>query len=301
LSKTIKPLTQSVWWIAIRPKTLPASISPIILGSALAFYFGDFSSIVFILALVCALALQIAVNLANDFFDGKSGVDTDHRKGPQRVTQSGLVADWQIKWVLGFVCLIALTSGMALVVLSSYVLLYLGLASLLAVFAYSGGPKPLASHALGEITVLVFFGWLAVAGTFYAHTLAFQWNVFGYGTVAGLISGAIMLVNNIRDIPTDAVANKNTLAVRLGDAKARGLYQLMLVFALIVHFIVSFDLGLWSLLPMVFVAPMTRKLFMHIKYFQDEQLNLQLASTAKLEFIYCITMSLVLVVVYLLG
>jgi 1,4-dihydroxy-2-naphthoate octaprenyltransferase len=264
----------------------------------LAWNSGQFSEFIFLFALICAIALQIAVNLANDFFDGKSGVDSEHRKGPQRVTQSGLVSDRQMILALCLTCLVALGSGLVLVYLSSSVLLYLGFASLLAVFAYSGGPKPLASHALGEVTVLIFFGWLAVAGTFYAHTLSVTWQVIGYGTVAGLISAAIMLVNNIRDIPTDVVANKHTLAVRLGDAHARRVYQALLVTALIVHLVVSYDLGLWSFLPLLVVAPMTRALLGDIQTTQGEGLNQLLARTAKLEFFYCVLMGLVLVIAH---
>lgn len=198
-------------------------------------------------------------------------------------------------WALGLTCLVALGSGLVIVYLSSVMLLYLGLASLFAVFAYSGGPKPLASNALGELTVLIFFGWLAVAGTYFAHTLSVTWQVFGYGTVAGLISAAIMLVNNIRDIPTDIVAHKNTLAVRLGDAHARRLYQAMLVLALIMHLVVSFNLGLWSFLPLVIVAPLTRVLVGDIQITQGSELNQLLARTAKLELIYCVLMSFVLI------
>ena len=286
----------NAWLLAIRPKTLPASVSPILLGSALAFVQGGFRGIVFLFAVVCALALQIAVNFANDFFDAKSGVDSDQRLGPKRVTQSGLISSRQMVVALVVSCLIALASGLVLVSLSSLALLYLGIASLIAVFAYSGGPKPLASHALGEVTVLIFFGWLAVGGTFYAHSLNMNWQVFGYGTVAGLISAGIMLVNNIRDIPTDTLAGKHTLAVVLGDVNARLLYKWLLVASLVVHILVSFDLGLMSFLPLVLVAPMCRQLIKQSQSLQGRDLNQLLANTAKLEMVYCVLASVMLVV-----
>ena len=284
------------WLLAIRPKTLPASVSPILLGSALAFVSGNFQGLVLVLAMVCALALQIAVNFANDYFDAKSGVDSDQRLGPIRVTQRGLISHRHMLIALLTACVIALGAGLLLVSVSSVILLYLGIASLIAVFAYSGGPKPLASHALGEVTVLIFFGWLAVGGTFYAHSLTMSWQVFGYGTVAGLISAGIMLVNNIRDIPTDTPAGKRTLAVVLGETNARGLYKWLLVLSLMVHLAVSFNLGLASFVPLLVVAPLCRKLIQQSQTLKGRDLNQLLANTAKLEMVYCALASAVLVV-----
>ncbi|WP_230390529.1 1,4-dihydroxy-2-naphthoate polyprenyltransferase [Reinekea sp. G2M2-21] len=284
------------WLLAMRPKTLPASVSPILLGSALAFDQGLFRWSVFGLAMICALALQIAVNFANDYFDAKSGVDTEKRLGPQRATQSGLISSQRMLMALLLVCLVAFISGMGLVWLSDWVLLVLGIASLVAVFAYSGGPFPLASHGLGEITVLLFFGLLAVGGTYYAHSLHITASVLGYGVVAGLISAAIMLVNNIRDIPTDAPAGKHTLAVMLGDQLARELYKWLLVFALVMHLLVSFNLGFASFVPLLVVAPMARRLIQQSRQLQGAELNQLLARTAVLEMAYCLLASMVLLV-----
>ncbi len=284
------------WLLAMRPKTLPASVSPILLGSALAFDQGLFRWPVFGLAMICALALQIAVNFANDYFDAKSGVDTEKRLGPQRATQSGLISSQRMMMALLLVCLVAFISGMGLVWLSDWVLLVLGIASLVAVFAYSGGPFPLASHGLGEITVLLFFGLLAVGGTYYAHSLHITASVLGYGVVAGLISAAIMLVNNIRDIPTDAPAGKHTLAVMLGDQRARELYKWLLVSALVVHLLVSFNLGFASFVPLLVVAPMARRLIQQSRQLQGAELNQLLARTAVLEMAYCLLASVVLFV-----
>jgi len=287
------------WLMAIRPKTLPASISPVLLGSALAFYSGHFSFGIFVLALMCALLLQVAVNFANDLFDAHSGVDTERRMGPVRVTQSGLISSRQLAIALGLVSVLAMASGLVLVYYSSLWLLILGLAALVAVFAYSGGPWPLASHGLGEVTVLAFFGWLAVGGTYYAHTSDINWSVMAYGTVAGLISAAIMLVNNIRDISTDKPAAKHTLAVILGDSSARRLYKALLITALLLHIAITYPLGLYSFIPLVFAAPLIRKLLRNIILRQGAELNQQLAQTAQLELVYCILMSGVLVAVSL--
>jgi 1,4-dihydroxy-2-naphthoate octaprenyltransferase len=285
------------WLLAIRPKTLAASISPILLGSALAFQHDAFRLDVILLALFCALMLQVSVNFANDFFDGKSGVDTHKRLGPIRVTQAGLITPNHLKIGLAVATLLAMSSGLALVYLSHWTLLLWGSASLIAVYAYSGGPWPLASHGFGEVTVFVFFGLLAVAGTYYVHTGQITIMVLLYGSVVGLMSAAIMLVNNIRDIPTDTLANKRTLAVVLGEATSRALYKYILVAALVLHLGVSFPLGFYSFIPLLIVAPFVKRLISQLTQRHGKELNDQLAETAKLELVYCVLMSLVLVFV----
>lgn len=279
------------WILALRPKTLPASISPILLGSTLAFYEAHFNTLVFIIALLCAVFLQIAVNLANDLFDAQSGVDGPERLGPIRVAQSGLISHSQLRIALYSTVSIAALLGLLLCGLSSWWLLVFGLASLLGVFLYSGGPWPLASYGLGEVTVLIFFGWLAVVGSYFVQTDTLSWLALGYGSVAGLMSAAIMLVNNIRDIPTDAPAGKRTLAVRIGEARARWLYKAALLAALTLHFILSWPLGWWALLPALVTAPLLWHLLVAINYRTGRQLNQQLAQTAQLLLLYCLTQS----------
>lgn len=281
------------WILAIRPKTLPASISPILLGSALAYSESYFNGLVFVVAMLCAIFLQIAVNFANDLFDAQSGVDSDERLGPVRVAQSGLISHHQLTIALYIAVAIAALLGLLLCALSSWWLLVFGAASLLGVFLYSGGPMPLASHGLGELTVLVFFGLLAVVGSYFVQTHLLSGLALGYGLVAGLMSAAIMLVNNIRDITTDAPAGKRTLAVRLGDLRARRLYKLGLVAALVLHLFISWPLGLWSLLPALAIAPFLRRLLLAIDHRTGRQLNIQLAQTAQVLLLYCVTQSAV--------
>jgi 1,4-dihydroxy-2-naphthoate octaprenyltransferase len=206
------------------------------------------------------------------------------------------MSPFQLLLGLGLVSALAIASGLWLVALTSWGLLAFGLAALLAVFAYSGGPWPLASHALGEVMVLMFFGWLAVGGSYYVHTLQINPVVMGYGTVAGLISAAIMLVNNIRDIATDRPANKHTLAVVLGDNRARQLYVGLLITAVVGHLVISFPLGLVSLIPVLMMTPFLRRLVGAIRVRKGAGLNLQLAQTAQLVLLYCLAMSAVLVV-----
>lgn len=281
------------WILALRPKTLPASISPILLGSALAYSEASFNVLVFIVALLCAVFLQIAVNLANDLFDAQSGVDGVQRLGPVRVAQSGLISHSKLRIALYSTVSIAALLGLLLCGLSSWWLLLFGLASLLGVFLYSGGPYPLASHGLGEVTVLIFFGWLAVMGSYFVQTNALSVLALGYGSVAGLMSAAIMLVNNLRDIPTDAPAGKRTLAVRLGEQRSRWLYKAALLTALMLHFLLSWPLGWWALLPALLIAPLLRHLLLAINERTGRQLNKQLAQTALLLLLYCFTQSAV--------
>jgi 1,4-dihydroxy-2-naphthoate octaprenyltransferase len=288
------------WLLAIRPKTLPASVSPILLGSALAFYEGAFDARVLILALSCALLLQIAVNFANDLFDGQAGIDSEARLGPLRVTHNGLISQKILARALALVSLAAIATGVTLAGLSDWSLLGFGILAILAMLAYSGGPWPLASHGLGELTVLFFFGWLAVGGTYYAHTLNFSWTVLGFGTVAGLISAAIMLVNNLRDIPTDAPAGKRTLAVRLGDKRSRQLYQTLLITALVLHLTVSLPMGPWAALAVTACLPLMLSLLRRIQQRHGAELNLQLAETAVLELVYCVAVSVALITVGIL-
>lgn len=283
------------WLTAARPKTLPASISPILLGSALAWTDDSMRGVILILAIICAVALQVAVNFANDWSDARSGVDSGVRLGPQRVMHTGMASDRQMVIALILVSLVAAGSGLALVWLSHWSLLVFGVLSLLGVFAYSGGPFPLASHGLGEVTVFLFFGLLAVVGTYFAHTLNLSMTSFTYAAVAGLISAAIMLVNNLRDIPTDEPAGKRTLAVRLGESATRQLYKWLLVSALILHLVVSFTLGFWGLLPAVLIAPVIRNLIQSGHHLKGRELNGLLARTARLELIYCVSASVALV------
>lgn len=282
------------WLLAMRPKTLPASVSPILLGSALAASSETFSWSVFLLALICALCLQIAVNFANDLFDAASGVDTDERLGPVRVTQAGLIQPRQLQVGLVLVMAGATLSGFILAVWVSWWLLPLGFLALITALAYSGGPKPLASLGLGEVLVLIFFGWLAVMGSYYLHSHSLSLEVFLYASLMGLWSASIMLVNNIRDQATDAAAGKRTLAVRLGDRPARRLYQLLLLAGLGLHWLLNPGLGQLSWLPLLLTLPLVVFLLWAIQQWQGRELNRLLALTALLVLIYALAQSLLL-------
>ncbi|MGB2739124.1 MAG: 1,4-dihydroxy-2-naphthoate octaprenyltransferase [Cognaticolwellia sp.] len=284
------------WWLAIRPKTLFASIGPIILGTGLATSETEINFVIFFSALLCAMSLQVAVNLANDLFDSLSGVDTQHRVGPIRAVQSGLISAFAIKVGLAVVCAFALVSGLYLIAVGGWWIFFLGVLSFLGVFAYSAGPFPLASNALGEITVLIFFGWIAVLGSFYLQTGTISLLAFAVATSAGLYSSAIMLVNNIRDIITDHQAGKYTLAVMLGDHRARYLLVTIIISALIIHLIVAITFSIWLCLTFILLIIPSYRLIEKGFSLQGAELNQLLAETAKLGFLYCISVALVWVI-----
>tara|TARA_Y100001949_G_C15956756_1_gene317308 strand:- start:202 stop:1221 length:1020 start_codon:yes stop_codon:yes gene_type:complete len=282
------------WWQAARPKTLPASVGPILLGTALASTVTDISWVVFLVTLICAMSLQIAVNLANDLFDGLSGVDDDNRLGPPRMVQSGHISPDQMKLGLGLCTSVAVASGLVLVSFAGWELFLIGTGCVLGVFAYSAGPVPLASCGLGEATVLVFFGWVAVIGSYYLQTENVSLIAFLFGTASGLFSAAMMLVNNLRDLTTDEAAGKVTLAVRLGETLTRGLYIVMIFTALVFHMLAANTSAWHMLIPLAVCAAPMLKLISAIRSQAGQALNGVLANTAKLGLIYCISTSAVL-------
>jgi len=283
------------WLLAVRPKTLPASIAPILLGSALAQADGSFDRLIFGLALICALCLQIAVNFANDLFDVQKGVDTQTRLGPLRGLQLGLIQPAQLWKGLILVLAVAISTGLWLAALVTWWLLVFGLASLVAALAYSGGPWPLASRALGEVTVLIFFGWLAVMGSYFIHTHSLTLESFVYATLIGLLSAAIMLINNLRDRHTDAAAGKKTLVVYLGEHKSRHLYRLLILAAPLLHWSQNPRLEDLAWLPLLLITPLLVLLLRWIGHLEGKELNRMLAFTSLMLLVYSLSQSLLLV------
>lgn len=211
-----------IWWQTARPRTLPAALGPVILGQFLVAE-GHFSWLTAVLSVVCAVALQVAVNLANDLFDGLSGVDQADRLGPARALQSGLLSAQQLRLGLVLTLGIAIGSGLWLIVFGHWLLWVFGGLALLAVLGYSGGRRPYANRALGEVAVWFFFGPVAVLGSLLAQQSPIGSEAVLASVLVGIPIAAILVVNNLRDRVGDARAGKRTLAVRMGAGKTRWL------------------------------------------------------------------------------
>ena len=215
----------SVWVSAARPRTLPAAVAPVIAGTAAA---EQFIAWRFGAALIVALAVQVAVNFANDYFDGVRGVDTAQRLGPRRAVASGDVTPAAMKRAIVVALAVAALAGMGLAAAAGWELIAVGALCFLAAIAYSGGPRPYASAGLGELFVFVFFGLVATVGSQYVHDETLSGLAVLAAVPIGLLATAILVVNNLRDIPTDSTAGKHTLAVRLGDKKTRLLFAALI-------------------------------------------------------------------------
>ncbi|MFM8515953.1 MAG: 1,4-dihydroxy-2-naphthoate polyprenyltransferase [Actinomycetota bacterium] len=258
-------MTSAAMWVAgARPRTLPAAVSPVVVGTGLAIAAGSFVAPRALLALVVAVALQVGVNYANDYSDGIRGTD-DSRVGPIRLVGQGLARPGSVR-AAAFLCfLIAALAGLGLVVLTGeWWLVAVGLASIAAAWLYTGGPRPYGYLGLGEVFVLVFFGIVPVMGTAYVQTLELTVPALLAGLSVGLFACAVLVTNNLRDIPGDTVSGKRTLAVRLGDRGTRVLYIAIVVsgFACILALTVLTSpwtlLGLlalpWAIVPVRIVA-----------------------------------------------
>lgn len=212
------------WLLAIRPKTLPAAVSSVVIGTALAAHDGGFSLGPALAAFAVALLLQIGSNLANDVYDAERGTDTEERLGPTRVTHTGLLSASQVKTGMKVVLGLALVIGLYLTWVRGPLVLVIGVAAIIAAVAYTGGPYPLGYHGLGELFVFVFFGLTAVVGTYWVQTGTTTPLVWLMAVPPGLIITAVLVVNNLRDIEQDRVAGKRTVAVRIGASATRAEY-----------------------------------------------------------------------------
>jgi len=234
--------TTAQWIEGARPRTLPAAVSPVIAGTGCAVGLGDGANLPrALLALVVALALQVAVNYANDYSDGVRGTDDD-RVGPFRLTGSRAAEPGAVKRAAFAAFAVAAFAGLVLIAVSgAWWLLVVGAAAILAAWYYTGGSRPYGYLGLGELFVFVFFGLVAVLGTTYTQSGRVSWASVGAACAVGSLACAILVANNLRDIPTDAVAGKRTLAVRLGDRRTRLLYEVLLGLALLLAVAISVD------------------------------------------------------------
>ena len=216
----------SVWVEGARPRTLGASVTPVVVGTAAA---GRASAVRFAAALLVGIGLQVGVNYANDYHDGVRGVDTSERLGPPRLTSSGMASPRAVLAAALVAVLVSGVAGLALALVTTLWLVPLGAVAMLALWLYSGGPRPYAELGLGELMVFLFFGVMATAGAAYVQSETVSAAAWWSSAAMGSLAVAILVANNLRDIPTDAAAGKRTLAVRLGDGRTRKLYRTCVV------------------------------------------------------------------------
>ena len=223
--------TLPLWLLAVRPRTLPAAVAPVLVGTALAASEDEFHVLPFLAALVGSIFIQIGTNLSNDYSDARRGADTEDRLGPVRVTAGGLMPPKRVLVGTYVAFGIAVAAGLYLAAVAGWELLVVGAASILAGVLYTGGPRPYGYEGLGELFVFVFFGVVAVVGSYYVQTEELRWEAFALAAPVGLLASAILVVNNVRDIETDRRAGKRTLAVKLGRDRARILFMAMVILA----------------------------------------------------------------------
>ncbi|MEX2548907.1 MAG: 1,4-dihydroxy-2-naphthoate polyprenyltransferase [Nitriliruptoraceae bacterium] len=247
---------------AARPRTLPAAVAPVVVGTAAASRgVGELDPLRAGLALVVAVSLQIAVNYANDYFDGVRGIDTDARIGPRRVVAAGLVTPRAMRGAIAVALLVAGAGGFVLAALAGWELLLVGVAAILATLLYSGGPRPYASAALGEVMVFVFFGVVATAGSAYVQDERLTVLPLLASLPMGAFAVALLVVNNLRDIPTDRAVGKRTLAVILGEGRTRATFGLLIAGAYLSLAPIGLVAGSpWIVLPTVSVLRARRAL-----------------------------------------
>ena len=220
-----------LWLLAARPRTLPAAIAPVLVGTALAVTEDMFRTGPFVAALVGSVFIQVGTNLSNDYSDARRGADTEDRLGPVRVTAGGLMPPRRVLVGTYVAFAVAVAAGLYLAATAGWELLLVGAMSILAGVLYTGGPRPYGYEGLGELFVFLFFGIVAVAGSYYVQTEDLRWEAFTLAIPVGLLAAAILVVNNVRDVDTDRRAGKLTLAVKLGRERARFLFAAMLVLA----------------------------------------------------------------------
>jgi 1,4-dihydroxy-2-naphthoate polyprenyltransferase len=276
--------------MAARPRTLPAAVAPVLVGTSLAIRYGTFHPIAFIAALLGAMLIQIGTNLSNDYSDARRGADSDERIGPVRVTAGGLVPPRQVLIATYLTFAAAVLCGAYLIAVAGWALLAVGAASILAGVLYTGGPRPYGYEGLGEVFVFLFFGLVAVTGSYFVQRRGLPWQAFVLAVPVGLLIAAILVVNNARDIDTDRRAGKRTLAVRLGRERTRVLFVAMIAVAFVTSWVPWFA---GALSPWLFVtaaaAPLAIGVIQTVRTHADgPSLNEALARTAKLALVFCL-------------
>jgi 1,4-dihydroxy-2-naphthoate octaprenyltransferase len=279
--------------MAARPRTLPAAIAPVLVGTSLAIRVGHFHPLAFVAALIGAMLIQIGTNLSNDYSDARRGADAEDRLGPVRVTAGGLVPPRRVLVATYVTFALAVLCGVYLIAIAGWLLLAVGAASILAGVLYTGGPRPYGYEGLGEIFVFLFFGIVAVTGSYFVQRRDLPWEAFVLAIPVGLLIAAILTVNNIRDIESDRRAGKRTLAVRLGRGRTRVFFVAMLVVAFASGLIcwLAGPLSPWLALTLL-AAPLAVAVARTVCTHTDgPSLNGALAQSGILALLYCLLLS----------
>jgi 1,4-dihydroxy-2-naphthoate polyprenyltransferase len=280
-----------LWLLAARPRTLPAAIAPVLVGTALAGSEDIFRALPFVAALIGSVFIQIGTNLSNDYSDARRGADTEDRLGPVRVTAGGLMPPRRVLVGTYVAFGVAVAAGLYLASVAGWELLVVGVASILAGVLYTGGPRPYGYEGLGELFVFTFFGLVAVAGSYFVQTEELRWEAVGLGVPVGLLAAAILVVNNVRDIDTDRRAGKRTLAVKLGRRRARTLFAAMVIAAFTALPGLAAALSAWVLLPLA-ALPLAPPLIRTVATRSDgPALNGALAASGRLLAVYSLLLS----------
>jgi 1,4-dihydroxy-2-naphthoate octaprenyltransferase len=272
----------SSWVLASRPKTLPAAIVPVIVGTALAYKYGYFDLWPAIMALFCAIVIQIGTNFANDYYDFKKGTDAEHRIGFKRATSSGLISEESMFKATYLTMGLAFLCGLYLVWHAGWIVLLIGVLSLVFGVLYTGGPYPLGYNGLGDIFVFIFFGVIAVATTFYVQALSWSEISFWASIPIGALATNILVINNLRDVETDVLTGKRTLGVLFGEKALQIEYLIMVALAFAIPVWVYFHFEFSPLILLPFLSfPLFIQLLKETFFFSDRKnLNNTLVKTA---------------------
>lgn len=285
---TTNTLTKfDAWVLASRPRTLPAAIMPVVVGSSIAIFQNKFQMLPASIALFCSLLIQIGTNFVNDLFDFLHGTDKIDRVGPQRAVTSGIISSKEMKLGILFVFGLSFFLGLYLVYIGGWLILLLGILSILAGIAYTAGPFPLAYNGLGDIASFLFFGLVGTVGTYYVQAGDVTALVFWSSVPVGALITNILVVNNYRDREEDRSNGKNTLAVLLGEKFTRIQYVFFMIVSYSIVFVVYFTYknDLFVFLPLLSL-PLSLKLIRMIFTLRGRELNKTLELTAKLSAIY---------------
>jgi 1,4-dihydroxy-2-naphthoate octaprenyltransferase len=279
------------WVLGARVRTLPAAVAPVLVGTSLA---SEIKLINAALALVVALALQIAVNFANDYSDGVRGTDTN-RVGPTRLVASELATPASVKIASLLSFLVAAIAGTLLSFNTSLWLIAVGAVSILAAWGYTGGKRPYGYLGFGELSVFIFFGLVATVGSYYVQVEQISWNAVLLAIPMGCLSCSILVINNLRDLPQDALVNKRTLAVRLGDKKTRIFYALLLILAQITAALAG-AINYKLLLTLIWMPLTYNALMQVLKGADSKELISVLGKTSKLQLLLAVTLAVCLLI-----